>query len=220
MSKFFLEMFRCAVISKPAPGSTNTYYCKGMEGRYINIVLPGKRKFLILCEVKVSGQPSKRPALNGDLNLIWIMPLNISTRATQMYYYYYYSFLEYFLVNTNQQRIFFSCKIFLHCPETNIATGGIATQSSQYTTASADKAIDGNSNSNWNYGSCSTTLNSMTPWWRLDLLRVHKINTVTVTISTRFRGINGAEIRIGNSLDSNGNTNPRWGNFEINLAKS
>lgn len=100
---------------------------------------------------------------------------------------------------------------FLQCLETNIANGGVATQSSQFGNASPDKAIDGNHDSNWNYGSCSSTMAYMSPWWRLDLLKPHKIDTVTVTIreNSYYSRITGAEIRIGNSLDKNGNVNPR-----------
>lgn len=98
-----------------------------------------------------------------------------------------------------------------HCPENNIASRGVATQSSQYSDASPDKAIDGNSDTNWNHGSCSTTQNYISPWWRLDLLDTYKIDTVTVTIreDSHYSKINGAEIHIGNSLDKNGNINPR-----------
>lgn len=62
-------ILRCGVIAKPESGSTNTYKCKRMEGRYINIVIPGKRTFLTICEVKVIGQPSKNPTPNGELNI-------------------------------------------------------------------------------------------------------------------------------------------------------
>lgn len=63
-----LSFDRCAVISKPAAGSTNTYNCTGMEGRYVNIVIPSQAQMLTLCEVKVTGQCSEKPAPNGDLN--------------------------------------------------------------------------------------------------------------------------------------------------------
>lgn len=99
-----------------------------------------------------------------------------------------------------------------YCPERNIAKRGRATQSSQYQSAvSADKAIDGNPNTIWKYSSCSTTTNEVNPWWRLDLFMPYKINTVKVTVSkdSFHKEINGAEIRIGNSLENNGNINPR-----------
>ncbi|KAM6936633.1 fucolectin-5-like [Lycodopsis pacificus] len=51
----------------------------------------------------------------------------------------------------------------------------------------------------------------MKPWWRLDLLNTYEVNTVTITNRKDccHERINGAEIRIGNSLDDNGNTNPK-----------
>ncbi|XP_045900565.1 uncharacterized protein LOC123968112 [Micropterus dolomieu] len=49
---------RCAVISSIAAGTTQTFVCKGMEGRYVNIVIPGRQEYLTLCEVEVTGQPS------------------------------------------------------------------------------------------------------------------------------------------------------------------
>uniref|UniRef100_A0A8C4GQI5 Fucolectin tachylectin-4 pentraxin-1 domain-containing protein n=1 Tax=Dicentrarchus labrax TaxID=13489 RepID=A0A8C4GQI5_DICLA len=91
---------------------------------------------------------------------------------------------------------------------TNIAKGGKVTQSSMF---GPERTIDGNHASNWHLGSCTHTQRDKNPWWRLDLLKTYEINTVTITI----RGdccqerINGAEIRIGNSLKDNGNTNPR-----------
>ena len=35
-----------------------------MEGRYVNIVIPGRKEYLTLCEVEVSGEPS---ATTGEL---------------------------------------------------------------------------------------------------------------------------------------------------------
>lgn len=108
-------------------------------------------------------------------------------------------------------KLTFETLCLLCCPEINIAQRGKATQSSQHGSMSPDKAIDGNSNTNWNHQSCSSTLNNKSPWWRLDLLKTHKINTVTVTIrgDGHYFRINGAEIRIGNSLEDNGNLNPK-----------
>lgn len=97
------------------------------------------------------------------------------------------------------------------CAETNIANRGIATQSSQLGDAGPEKAVDGNYNTNIQGGSCSMTHNYETSWWRLDLLRPYKIKNVIVTIrEDRFyTRINGAEIRIGNSLRNNGTSNSR-----------
>lgn len=34
-------------------GQMKTFECGGMEGRYVNILLPGREKYLTLCEVEV-----------------------------------------------------------------------------------------------------------------------------------------------------------------------
>ncbi|XP_050932137.1 uncharacterized protein LOC108889124 isoform X10 [Lates calcarifer] len=147
---------RCAVISSIGAGTSETFVCNGMEGRYINIVIPGRKEYLTLCEVEVTGQPSGT---------------NIA----------------------------------------NIARGGQVTQSSLYGNAVPERAIDGNHASMWSAGSCTHTQNDHKPWWRLDLLEIYKINTVTITNRKDccHQRLDGAEIRIGNSLNDNGNANPR-----------
>uniref|UniRef100_A0A3P9BX22 Uncharacterized LOC105940419 n=1 Tax=Maylandia zebra TaxID=106582 RepID=A0A3P9BX22_9CICH len=93
----------------------------------------------------------------------------------------------------------------------NLAIQGKATQSSLYLPGMAYNAIDGNRANLWNQASCSHTNADFTPWWRLDLGKTHKVFSVNVT--NRGDGfperLNGAEIRIGDSLDNNGNNNPR-----------
>lgn len=51
---------------QPPPGSTITYVCNGMEGRYINIINIGKKEYLTLCEVKVIGVPTKKQPSTGE----------------------------------------------------------------------------------------------------------------------------------------------------------
>uniref|UniRef100_A0A8P4FWQ5 F5/8 type C domain-containing protein n=1 Tax=Dicentrarchus labrax TaxID=13489 RepID=A0A8P4FWQ5_DICLA len=150
---------RCTVISSISPGTSKTFKCNGMEGRYVSIVIPGRREYLTLCEVEVTGNPSSN-----------IAPI-----------------------------------------DTNIARFGKVTQSSLYGNAVPERAIDGNRASNWGQGSCTHTKQDKNPWWSLDLLKTYKINTVTITNRRDccFKRINGAEIRIGNSLNNNGNDNPR-----------
>uniref|UniRef100_A0A3Q2EDH2 Si:ch211-215k15.4 n=1 Tax=Cyprinodon variegatus TaxID=28743 RepID=A0A3Q2EDH2_CYPVA len=94
--------------------------------------------------------------------------------------------------------------------EENVAVYGKASQSTVYPAAIAYNAIDGNREARFDFGSCSATNNDFNPWWRLDLGRTHKVFSISITnrleVHTR---INGAEIRIGNSLVNNGNNNPR-----------
>ncbi|XP_073668795.1 uncharacterized protein [Paramisgurnus dabryanus] len=92
----------------------------------------------------------------------------------------------------------------------NLAFGANAVQSSTFDKfADANHAVDGNRESIYTRGSCSHTAGEYNPWWRVDLKRIYRINRVTIT----NRGdccperIAGAQIRIGNSLDNNGNNN-------------
>ncbi|XP_051720706.1 uncharacterized protein LOC127496864 isoform X6 [Ctenopharyngodon idella] len=93
----------------------------------------------------------------------------------------------------------------------NVALGGVATQSATHVNNLASNAIDGNKDGVYSHGSCSCTSPDLNPWWRLDLLKRHKVFSVVITntLDSVPARLNGAEIRIGNSLDNNGNNNPR-----------
>ncbi|KAF3837279.1 hypothetical protein F7725_004743 [Dissostichus mawsoni] len=54
---------RCASIFHIRAGKTYTYYCDGgsMEGRFVNVIIPGNMKTLTLCEVEVYGAPAVEP---------------------------------------------------------------------------------------------------------------------------------------------------------------
>ncbi|XP_029696952.1 uncharacterized protein [Takifugu rubripes] len=60
---------RCALITRIGPGKTSTFHCEqgSMAGRFVNILIPGKRKTLTLCEVEVYGAPEERPLRNVAL---------------------------------------------------------------------------------------------------------------------------------------------------------
>ncbi|XP_067256474.1 uncharacterized protein [Chanodichthys erythropterus] len=92
----------------------------------------------------------------------------------------------------------------------NRAVDGAATQSTTSGSWSAEKAIDSNRGLQQLNTGCSSTLNETNPWWRLDLRDVYRVREVVVTNRNDCceEEINGAEIRIGNSLENNGNNNP------------
>uniref|UniRef100_A0A673FT22 Fucolectin tachylectin-4 pentraxin-1 domain-containing protein n=1 Tax=Sinocyclocheilus rhinocerous TaxID=307959 RepID=A0A673FT22_9TELE len=94
-------------------------------------------------------------------------------------------------------------KLFVFLFLENIAINGKAVQSSTLP-YEANKAID---NADLY---CTHTETEANPWWRLDLMDLQVIQEVIVTnrIDCCFEQINGAEIRIGNSLENNGNNNP------------
>ncbi|KAG1937942.1 fucolectin [Pimephales promelas] len=90
----------------------------------------------------------------------------------------------------------------------NLAVDGAATQSSTSGDGFAEKAVDRGLQQL--YTGCSSTLNQTNPWWRLDLRYIYRVSNVVVTNRRDCcaERINGAEIRIGNSLENNGNNNP------------
>ncbi|KAL0189949.1 hypothetical protein M9458_017048, partial [Cirrhinus mrigala] len=51
----------CAVIPAIPAGESYNYSCGGMEGRYVNLIIPGDMKILTLCEVEVYGQGVTMP---------------------------------------------------------------------------------------------------------------------------------------------------------------
>ncbi|KAK1895688.1 Fucolectin-5 [Dissostichus eleginoides] len=101
-----------------------------------------------------------------------------------------------------------------HAPtEENLAIQGKAAQSSLYSFYSPYYAIDGSRDSKFDDGSkvmsCSVTNNELNPWWRLTLHKTHKVFSVKITNRNAVpERINGAEIRIGDSLVNNGADNP------------
>ncbi|KAJ7999310.1 hypothetical protein DPEC_G00193060 [Dallia pectoralis] len=96
-------------------------------------------------------------------------------------------------------------------PAVNLALNGVAAQSSLYGNRKASDAIDGDRTSHYHSGSCTHTQNDTNPWWRVDLKDVYRVSTVSLTNRKDCcpERLNGAEIRIGNSLENNGINNPR-----------
>ncbi|XP_069822712.1 uncharacterized protein [Dendropsophus ebraccatus] len=56
-SKNWMQNPRCAAIYSLGPGATGLFNCKGMEGRFVTVLLPDRRDKLSLCEVQVFGLP-------------------------------------------------------------------------------------------------------------------------------------------------------------------
>ncbi|XP_065806982.1 fucolectin-like [Labrus bergylta] len=93
----------------------------------------------------------------------------------------------------------------------NLALGGNAFQSSTHADGHASKAIDGRRDSKYGDGFCTHTSMETNPWWRLDLRETHTVTSVKVTNrgDCCAQRLDGAEIRIGNSAENNGNDNPK-----------
>ncbi|XP_059827519.1 fucolectin-like isoform X1 [Hypanus sabinus] len=92
----------------------------------------------------------------------------------------------------------------------NVIAGVRATQSTTGAHfADASNAIDGNKDSRFRHSSCSRTRRQSRPWWRVDLENHYRVYVVSITSakSRRCGRLNGAEIRIGDTLENNGNSN-------------
>lgn len=77
----------------------------------------------------------------------------------------------------------------------NVALKGIASQSSDYSNAKASRAIDGNTNGDYNKGSVSHTATGKNdPFWEVDLKSIHDISRIIIwnrtdgTVSSRLDG--------------------------------
>ncbi|XP_063071291.1 uncharacterized protein LOC134462286 [Engraulis encrasicolus] len=72
-----------------------------------------------------------------------------------------------------------------------------------------EHAVDGVKRAENDFFTCTHTESEEDPWWRVDLSRPYNITMVTITNRKDCceRRINGAQIRIGNSLENHGNNN-------------
>ncbi|XP_057204127.1 fucolectin-like [Triplophysa rosa] len=102
--------------------------------------------------------------------------------------------------------VYFTTQASTPQQEENLALRGKTVQSSNYHPYVAAYAIDGQPST-----FSSTAASTDNPWWRLDLLDSYHIAEIVITnrVSCCGERLNGAEIHIGNSLENNGNNNPR-----------
>uniref|UniRef100_H3ARV3 Fucolectin tachylectin-4 pentraxin-1 domain-containing protein n=1 Tax=Latimeria chalumnae TaxID=7897 RepID=H3ARV3_LATCH len=50
---------KCGTFTSNVAGATETFCCNGMEGRYVTIVIPGRKEYLTLCEVEAFVVPAQ-----------------------------------------------------------------------------------------------------------------------------------------------------------------
>ncbi|XP_073488527.1 fucolectin-like [Aquarana catesbeiana] len=85
----------------------------------------------------------------------------------------------------------------------NVARNGEASQSSNFQSSYAYKAIDGNADGDFEKGFCSHTNDDFESWWNLDLKKTYNISSIIITNRQDAceKRLLGAEIRIGDSPD-------------------
>ncbi|XP_059356791.1 fucolectin-7-like [Carassius carassius] len=194
---------RCGVTSSFPAGSSVSFSCGGMEGRYVNMYIPNIQAVLSLCEVEVYGTAKKqvirvqvKAAENVDEAELKELVLNKLNQTL--------SDQDVILTWRTQP----NGEVFQK-NRTNLALKGKAVQSSTYYTWGA--AIGGIRYAPGEASSCSISEYDHNPCWRLDLLDSYYISNVTVTNRGDCcpKQTTGVEIHIGNSLENNGNNNPR-----------
>ncbi|XP_077999971.1 uncharacterized protein LOC144452700 [Glandiceps talaboti] len=83
----------------------------------------------------------------------------------------------------------------------NLAVGASPSQSSTKKNLGAKLAVDGNTDTNYNSGSCTLTKKTTDQWWQLDLgeaKQVYKVVIYNRKDCCDFR-LNGAEVRVGDN---------------------
>ncbi|KAK5848246.1 hypothetical protein PBY51_005877 [Eleginops maclovinus] len=102
----------------------------------------------------------------------------------------------------------------------NLALGGVAVSSTVWNYHHRpSNANDGRDETNQYYHhSCFSTLQQTDPWWRLDLGGLYDISTIELIRRTDCcsNQLDAAEIRIGNSLENNGNNSTRCAVVPVN----
>ncbi|XP_047672628.1 uncharacterized protein LOC113640476 [Tachysurus fulvidraco] len=183
---------RCAIISSIPAGASANYTCN-MQGRYVNIILPGVTQYLTLCEVEVYGVQSY------TLNLF-------QTPDTKKKF-----FQLKFNSSEDLSNPIMRDKVLQKVCVSNVALGLIATQSSVHKYYTALFAIAAKHLTSPYVTSLHFTNADNSQYWSVDLLTLYDVSKVIIT----NRGdccaewIDGPEINIGNSLINNGNNNPR-----------
>ncbi|XP_058623229.1 uncharacterized protein LOC131534400, partial [Onychostoma macrolepis] len=208
----FLDIYSntiCGVISTLAASDTATFSCGGMVGRYMVVHIPGDQKILSIVEAGVYGYLAGNRAIGGaTIQSCAVIPAIPAGKS----YNYSCDGLDgrYVIIHVpGDMKILTLCEVEVYgYLAENLAVAGAAIQSSTSADWFAEKAIDRGLQQL--YTGCSSTLNETDPWWRLDLHDVYRVSKVVVTNRNDCcaEQINGAEIRIGNSLEKNGSNNP------------
>lgn len=86
-------------------------------------------------------------------------------------------------------------------PGANAARGMPASQSSTMRGGSADRAVDGHTNTDYSENSCTHTEYELKPWWKTDLGKAHTVASVQIWNRGDCCGsrLSDFEVRVGNS---------------------
>ncbi|KTF91632.1 hypothetical protein cypCar_00046358, partial [Cyprinus carpio] len=164
----------CAIIPAIPAGESFGYSCGGMEGRYVNLIIPGDMKTLCVrwrFLEKLAFALADRGVTNVTLS--------------------WFQTPERVIQKENAPKRFLSIQEMANGADENAALWRTASQSSQFDDWISRYAVDGLRNS------CSHTNPQTDPWWRVDLLNEYNVYRVAITNRDDY-ALNGAVIRVGN----------------------
>ncbi|XP_078578154.1 uncharacterized protein LOC144863066 [Branchiostoma floridae x Branchiostoma japonicum] len=169
-----MENPKCGGLQSVKGKDVITVNCGGLTGRYVGIALPGKRQYLILCEVEVYG---------GS---------------------FFFLQSKHFTMLISQDRKMQVAKPTpkIAAGIMNLALNKPATQSSTGFRGAPGRAVDGNRNAIYAQKSCSHTAMERNPWWRVDLGSSQGVGRVVVVKRQRCCGqwLEGFQVYVGDNL--------------------
>ncbi|KAG8543117.1 hypothetical protein GDO81_025343 [Engystomops pustulosus] len=169
---------RCAIISSIAQGQTLAVDCRGMEGRFVSIVIEGRKEYLTLCEVQVFALPAEKKEEEVTMPPAPLQPTKDPTDGHPAA-----------TINKTTTGSGVSAK--------KLSPSKVS-QSSTRGNGAADKAVDGILTPE-KLG-CAVTEKEYEPWWKGELRRQYQIHSIAVSSNM---SLDGAEIRIGDDADWN-----------------
>eukprot|EP00058_Branchiostoma_floridae_P027354 XP_002612845.1 hypothetical protein BRAFLDRAFT_118409 [Branchiostoma floridae] len=191
-----MENPKCGGLQSVEGKDVITVNCGGLTGRYVGIALPGKRQYLILCEVEVYGGSEAKVEKVEETGTS-LMPQAPKPEAPP-------------------------AKIAKEPPKlgqcaggtTNIALNQPAIQSSTGFKGAPSRAVDGNRNAIYAQKSCSHTAMERNPWWRVDLGSSQCVDRVAVVKRQRCCGqwLEGFQVYVGDN--PNVMENPKCGGLQ------
>ncbi|XP_078577504.1 uncharacterized protein LOC144862672 isoform X7 [Branchiostoma floridae x Branchiostoma japonicum] len=191
-----MENPKCGGLQSVEGKDVITVNCGGLTGRYVGIALPGKRQYLILCEVEVyGGSGGKVEKVEETGTSLALQPPKPEAPPAKV---------------AEAPPKLGQCA----ASTTNIALNQQTTQSSTAFKGAPGRAVDGNRNAIYAQKSCSHTAMERNPWWRVDLGSSQCVDRVAVVKRQRCCGqwLEGFQVYVGDN--PNVMENPKCGGLQ------
>ncbi|XP_078577524.1 uncharacterized protein LOC144862672 isoform X26 [Branchiostoma floridae x Branchiostoma japonicum] len=191
-----MENPKCGGLQSVKGKDVITVNCGRLTGRYVGIALPGKRQYLILCEVEVyGGSEAEVEKVEETGTSLALQPPKPEVPPAKI---------------AKEPPKLGQCA----GGTTNIALNQQTTQSSTAFKGAPGRAVDGNRNAIYAQKSCSHTAMERNPWWRVDLGSSQCVDRVAVVKRQRCCGqwLEGFQVYVGDN--PNVMENPKCGGLQ------